>query len=218
MRSRIGSAHILALIAIILALGGNALAFTLGKNSVGPKQLKKNSVTTAKIKNEAVTAAKVKKGTLTGAQINSSTLGEVPAATKAGDAATLEGSPSSDFAKSSRFLFGHAKYNATTSETLFTVPGDFLLKTNGLGKYEPNLVIEGVSADPWDFLTKEGKGVWEGESIKAGESSEFNIGVAEAGIIYAVDTTHPENQALIDCTFEFNTFEFLCTAVLSPTA
>jgi hypothetical protein len=88
MRHRIGSAHILALIAIILALGGNALAFTLGKNSVGPKQLKKNAVTTAKVKKEAITAAKVKKGTLTGAQINLSTLGSVPKAAHADSADT----------------------------------------------------------------------------------------------------------------------------------
>ena len=50
----------------------------LGKNTVGPKQLKKNSVTTAKIKKEAVTAGKVKKGTLTGTQVKASTLGTVP--------------------------------------------------------------------------------------------------------------------------------------------
>src|SRR5262245_56690258 len=80
MRKRISSAHVLAVIAIILALGGNALAFTLGKNSVGSKQLKKNAVSTAKVKNEAVTAAKVRKGTLTGTQINASTLGTVPTA------------------------------------------------------------------------------------------------------------------------------------------
>ncbi len=83
MRERITSAHVLALIAIVLAVGGNAFAFTLGKNSVDTKQLKKNSVTTAKIKNQAVTAAKVKKGTLTGKQINASKLGIVPSAVHA---------------------------------------------------------------------------------------------------------------------------------------
>lgn len=62
MRERITSAHVLALIAIVLAVGGNAFAFTLGKNSVGTKQLKKNSVTTKKIKKEAVTAAKSQEG------------------------------------------------------------------------------------------------------------------------------------------------------------
>ncbi len=88
MRERISSAHVLAVIAIVLALGGNAVAFHLGKNSVGPKQLKKNAVTTAKIKNEAITGAKVKKGSLTGAQIDASTLGTVPTARNATSAGT----------------------------------------------------------------------------------------------------------------------------------
>jgi hypothetical protein len=93
IRDRISSAHILALIAIILALGGNAIAFTLGKNSVGSKQLKKNAVTTAKVKKEAITAAKVKKGTLTGTQINASTLGTVRTALFANSAATASSLP-----------------------------------------------------------------------------------------------------------------------------
>ncbi len=75
-KGRITSAHVLAIIAIVLALGGNALAFTLGKNSVGTKQLKKNAVTTAKIKNGAVT----------GAKIQASTLGTVPNAIHADSA------------------------------------------------------------------------------------------------------------------------------------
>jgi len=89
MRERISSAHVLAVIAILLALGGNALAFHLGKNSVGSRQLRKNAVTTVKIKNEAVTAGKVKAGALTGQQINSSTLGKVPTAQAADIASSL---------------------------------------------------------------------------------------------------------------------------------
>ncbi len=99
MRDRITSAHVLALIAIVLAVGGNAFAFTLGKNSVGTKQLKKNAVTTAKIKKEAVTAAKVKKGTLTGTQINASTLGTVP---NAANAQALGGQSASQISEAAR--------------------------------------------------------------------------------------------------------------------
>jgi hypothetical protein len=85
------SAHVLALIAIVLAVGGNAVAFTLGRNSVGTKQLKKSSVTTAKIRKQAVTAAKVKKGTLTGKQIDAATLGTVPVAQTANTIVAPEG-------------------------------------------------------------------------------------------------------------------------------
>jgi len=88
MRPKLSFANVVSVFALFVALGGTAIAASqLGKNSVGPKQLKKNAVTTAKIKNEAVTALKVKKGTLTGAQINASTLGTVPAATGAQNAA-----------------------------------------------------------------------------------------------------------------------------------
>jgi hypothetical protein len=72
MKARISSAHVLALIAIVLAVGGNAFAFTLGKNSVGAKQLKKNSVTAKKIKKNAVTGAKIKKNAVTTAKIKDS--------------------------------------------------------------------------------------------------------------------------------------------------
>lgn len=84
--TRPNHAVVVAYLALFVALGGSAYAFHLGKNSVGPKQLKKNAVTTAKIKNEAVTAGKVKKGTLTGTQVKASTLGTVPNATHAGSA------------------------------------------------------------------------------------------------------------------------------------
>jgi hypothetical protein len=62
-------------IAVFLVVsGGSAFAAnTLGKNTVGTKQLKNNAVTGAKIKNGAVT----------GAKIQTSSLGTVPSATNA---------------------------------------------------------------------------------------------------------------------------------------
>jgi hypothetical protein len=89
MRERISSAHVLAVIAIVLALGGNALAFHLGKNSIGSKQLKKNAVVTAKIKNKAVT----------GAKLDLATLGAVPSAA---NAQTLGGLSADQIAQSSK--------------------------------------------------------------------------------------------------------------------
>jgi hypothetical protein len=91
VQGRLSYANVVATLALFIAIGG-ASAFAaghLGKNTVGPKQLKKNSVTTAKIKKEAVTAAKVKKGTLTGTQINASTLATVPSAQHATTADSL---------------------------------------------------------------------------------------------------------------------------------
>ena len=75
--SRPSPALIVAIIALIVSMGGTGYAaFTLPNNSVGTKQLK----------NGSVTAAKVKRHSLTGAQINLKKLGTVPAALDAGRA------------------------------------------------------------------------------------------------------------------------------------
>lgn len=118
MRSRLklgrpGHATVVAYLALFIALGGGAYAASLGKNSVGTKQLKKNSVTTAKIKNAAVTSAKlaggavggaqlldnavtgakVQDGSLTGADINQASLNSVRAANVTGIAMNANCSP-----------------------------------------------------------------------------------------------------------------------------
>jgi hypothetical protein len=105
MRPRLTYANVIATIALFIALGGSAYAFHLGRNSVGSKQLKMNAVTTAKIKEEAVTGAKVAKGTITGTQINLSTLGTVPSATDAHNAAnaqTLDGQSADQLTSASK--------------------------------------------------------------------------------------------------------------------
>jgi hypothetical protein len=77
--SRPSPALVIAIIALIISMGGTGYAaFTLPNNSVGTKQLK----------NGAVTAAKVKRHSLTGAQINLKKLGIVSAARDAGRALT----------------------------------------------------------------------------------------------------------------------------------
>jgi hypothetical protein len=70
-------------IAVFLVIGGATAFAALGKNTVGPKQLKKNAVTTAKIKNEAITTSKLRNDAATGDKVNESTLGQVPSAANA---------------------------------------------------------------------------------------------------------------------------------------
>lgn len=89
MQARTGRpspAMVIAIIALIAALGGTAWAAGLKKGSVGSKQLKSGAVTTGKIANNAVTGAKVAKESLTGADIKISELGTVPSATHASSA------------------------------------------------------------------------------------------------------------------------------------
>lgn len=76
-------AMVVAVIALIVALGGTAVAahtLKLPKNSVGTRQLKRKAVTTGKLANNAVNGAKVANGSLTGADINLGALGKVPSA------------------------------------------------------------------------------------------------------------------------------------------
>lgn len=88
-------AMVLAVIALIAALGGSAVAahrhkVRLPKNSVGTRQLKRKAVTTGKLANNAVNGAKVANGSLTGADINIGALGTVPAATQAAHAGAAD--------------------------------------------------------------------------------------------------------------------------------
>jgi hypothetical protein len=64
--SRLTYANVIATLALFLALGGGAAfaASTLGKNSVGPKQLKRNAVTGAKVKDGSLSAGDFKAGQL----------------------------------------------------------------------------------------------------------------------------------------------------------
>jgi hypothetical protein len=95
IRARLTYANVVSTIALFLVLSGaTALAATLGKNSVGPRQLKSQAVTTGKIANNAVNGAKVAKNSLTGEDINIAALGTVPTATtaaSAGNANTVGG-------------------------------------------------------------------------------------------------------------------------------
>jgi len=124
MRPRFTYANVMATIAVFIALGGSAYAFHLGKNSVGPKQLKKNAVTTTKVKDQAITASKIKNGTLTGSQIDVSTLGTVPTAQTADSSRTAQtanalapSEPWHEVGKPGEPSFGKGWKNATPEYT-----------------------------------------------------------------------------------------------------
>jgi hypothetical protein len=79
IRKRLTYANVMSSIAVFLILGGATAFAALGKNSVGPQQLKKNAVTAAKIKKNAVTAAKIANGSLLSADFKA---GQLPAGPK----------------------------------------------------------------------------------------------------------------------------------------
>jgi hypothetical protein len=89
IRSHLSYANVVATLALFLVIGGGSAlaAATLGKNSVGSRQLKSKSVTTGKVAPNAINGSKVANGSLTGVDINLNALGTVPSATAAASAA-----------------------------------------------------------------------------------------------------------------------------------
>jgi hypothetical protein len=107
LAGRFTSAHVLALIALFVALGGTTYAAVkLPKNSVGTKQLKNNAVTRAKIKNSAVNGAKLANNSVAGADVLESTLAKVPSAANADHATAADSATNATNATSATTVGG----------------------------------------------------------------------------------------------------------------
>jgi hypothetical protein len=59
---RISSAHLIALVALFVALGGSAYAIHLGKNAVKTRNIRNGAVVESKLADRAVTKAKIAPG------------------------------------------------------------------------------------------------------------------------------------------------------------
>lgn len=79
-------ANAMSMIAVFIALGGSAFALTVGKNSVGSRQIKPNAVTSSELKNNSVTTPKIKNGAVTAAKLGAGSV--TTAALGAGSVAT----------------------------------------------------------------------------------------------------------------------------------
>jgi hypothetical protein len=76
LRGRISPAHVIALAALFVALGGSAFAAA----TIGTSDIKDGAVTRDKLHNNAVNGKKVGKNSLSGKDIDEKTLGQVPSA------------------------------------------------------------------------------------------------------------------------------------------
>lgn len=74
---------VISILALFVALGGSAYA----ASKIGTKNIKNNAITAAKIKKNAITTAKIKNGAVTGQKVDEASLGPVPNATNAVNAA-----------------------------------------------------------------------------------------------------------------------------------
>src|ERR1700722_11819775 len=84
-----GAALTVSIVALVVAMAGSAYAgVTLGKGSVGSKQLKKGSVTNGKIAKGAITAGKLKAGLVVPNAAHANTADTATKATSATTAAS----------------------------------------------------------------------------------------------------------------------------------
>jgi hypothetical protein len=124
LRPKLTYSNVVSTICLFLLLGGGAAiaAGKLGKNTGGTKQLRKNAVTATKIKKGAVTGPKVAPNSITGAQIKASTLGTVPTAANATNAATLGGLGPGGYLGSEHLISGHADLDTPGDHTVLDDP------------------------------------------------------------------------------------------------
>jgi hypothetical protein len=120
---RLSYANVMATVAVFIALGGSAWAVAANsigskelkrnavgkkhvkKNAVGTKELRANAVGSAIIRDNAVRPPKIPDGSLTGAKILESSLGQVPSAATAANAALLDGLDSTAFQRARTRVF-----------------------------------------------------------------------------------------------------------------
>ncbi len=212
---------VVAYLSLFLVIAGGAAYAKgqLGKNTVGPKQLRKNAVRTPKIKNAAVTtpkikdksvtAAKIADGTLTGAQVDSSTLGQVPSASDAANAAALGGVPATGYVQSTRILVGSATTVGIQPELIFTIGGEIELYEGSIGTDSFGVEFRNISSVHWvlskatgisDIAPKGSSGAGGGDSVQS---------------FYLQSRADPSKRAAIVCGYNQPDRLMNCTATLS---
>lgn len=124
---RPSTAVVLALMALVIALGGTSYAaFSVPKNSVGTKQLKNRAVTTHKLGNRAVKTKQIANRAVTGAKLNLSGV-TVPTASNAND---LGGSPASAYREEWALVSPTGSVVASSGgiTTVHAFPGGYYVK------------------------------------------------------------------------------------------
>jgi hypothetical protein len=229
-RRRLNHGTVVAYLALFVALGGVAIAAGLPKNSVGPKQLKKKAVTTPKLKdgavtapklgNGAVTTAKIADNAVTGAKVDEASLSQVPSAAVAGsassaaDAATLGGTSSDGFLRTSDVVFGNVNPEVLAIQPILSVPAAFNLTTSGnatpAGEYE--LRFQNISSATWFFHSRN-------TLLMLGPTGATTMTLAFVlqETIVAYDSTNPAKHVVIECAVRSGSPDnIFCTAQMSP--
>ncbi|HKG02771.1 MAG TPA: hypothetical protein VKB03_06290 [Conexibacter sp.] len=118
---------VIAVVALVLALGGGAYAAA----TITGKDIKNGSITGKDIKKGSLTGKLVKKDSLTGKQVKESSLGQVPSAA---NATQLDGQPPSSFEVDWVLVQGTA-----AGATVLAQSGGFSVARLGTGVYSVDL-------------------------------------------------------------------------------
>ena len=86
---RLSYANVTVTLLIFMVLGGTALAATLGKNSVGSREIERNAVKVAEIAKDAVRASEVRDGEIGAAELEDGGVGTAEIADQSVTAADL---------------------------------------------------------------------------------------------------------------------------------
>lgn len=128
LRSNTSPAMAVAFIALLAALSGTAIALP-GKNKVDKNDVRKNAIGAKQIRAGTVASSEAKNNALRGTDINESTLGQVPSASQAGNASTLQGATPSAFQPASKQLrFGVVSMDPGDSDRTIGTFGPFTLR------------------------------------------------------------------------------------------
>jgi len=186
LRHHIGSAHVIALIALFVALGGSAYAaLNLPKNSVGARQLKRGAVTPPKLAHSTVKKLRGAKGR--------------PGAT----GATGPAGPSDIYAGGAAFGALGASYTEIASITV--PPGEYLLeaKTTIL---DPEKEEHAIAECQIAAKVSGGPDIWDQTSVSlpkiAGEFSSESATLAGAAAFSATQTI------VFSCKSQFGTTDY----------
>jgi hypothetical protein len=190
IRSRFGSAHAIALLALFVGLFGTAYAATKinGKN----------------LKNGSVPGKKLKKNTVTGTQVNESTLAGVNAA-KLGGKVASDFQPSGDYQPGGSVIGGFGT-PSEISQVMLAIPALGLqIETDGAATTLDQVVLRDLTGQ--SIIVISGTGAGEANTITGnGTSTLFantgDFGGGAGGLEWLI--VSEGNAAVIDCYFPDN--------------
>lgn len=186
--SHLSAANVIAVIALVAAIGTGAAFGLPGKSSVDKNDIAKNAVKSKQVKNNgikgadiadgAVTGAEVADGSIGGPEVNEASLGTVPSAGEAANAGTLGGLGPDAFERAGtvRTFQVRAAIGATAIDVFsagpFRLVGSCLLSGGGGTQLVPTVTAATTENDSIASATQFGSN----DAIFENSDGDFDVG------------------------------------------